>query len=465
MANMSWRYWLGCCAIAVLLGTACPANAWAQSVSAADQDAAVEAPPVDGAEPLPRLAAFDDFLAADESEEEPPVEAPAAEVPPLRVALVGSTLIEREQRYGYWETWLAAARPEQRFIVRNLGWSGDTVQGESRAGFGKPRDGYDKLIEQIRSVRPDVVFVAYGTNASFEGERGLSVFRAGLDQLLRDVSATGARLVLVSPPPFEDAGVPGVDTLARNRDLALYAGAIREAAEEWEAEHVDLFGGLASAMSADGRPLTDNGMHLSAFGYWLAAPVIAAPLIEPQPWRLSLAVDQGRVAVERSSGTTVIDITEELQQVDGVLRWSLRDAALPAPDPPPGKKGEERPAAAPRILQIRGLPQGAYQLRIDRQLVVTATSGAWARGIELTAGPDYAQVEQIREAVIKKNELFFHRWRPQNETYLFGFRKHEQGQNAREIPQFDPLVAEMEEVIYRVSQPQRRYYELRRIPE
>ena len=39
-----------------------------------------------------------------------------------------------------------------------------------------------------------------------------------------------------------------------------------------------------------------------------------------------------------------------------------------------------------------------------------------------------------------RQELYFYRWRPQNEIYLFGFRKHEQGNNAgSEIPLFDPL--------------------------
>lgn len=47
----------------------------------------------------------------------------------------------------------------------------------------------------------------------------------------------------------------------------------------------------------------------------------------------------------------------------------------------------------------------------------------------------------LRKAIIRKNDLFFHRWRPANSTYLFGFRKHEQGQNAKEIPEFDPLIA------------------------
>jgi hypothetical protein len=49
--------------------------------------------------------------------------------------------------------------------------------------------------------------------------------------------------------------------------------------------------------------------------------------------------------------------------------------------------------------------------------------------------------------------LFFHRWRPQNETYIFGFRKHEQGNNAVEIPQFDPLVTQIETEIDKLKKP------------
>ena len=57
---------------------------------------------------------------------------------------------------------------------------------------------------------------------------------------------------------------------------------------------------------------------------------------------------------------------------------------------------------------------------------------------------------QLRQLINRKNELFFHRWRPQNITYLTGFRKHEQGQNASEIAEFDPLVAELESQIFHI---------------
>lgn len=55
--------------------------------------------------------------------------------------------------------------------------------------------------------------------------------------------------------------------------------------------------------------------------------------------------------------------------------------------------------------------------------------------------------DELRRRIAAKDELFFHRWRPQNETYLFGFRKHEQGKNAKDIVAFDPLIADAEKAI------------------
>jgi len=58
-----------------------------------------------------------------------------------------------------------------------------------------------------------------------------------------------------------------------------------------------------------------------------------------------------------------------------------------------------------------------------------------------------ARSDALRKQVVAKNTLFFHRWRPANETYIFLFRKHEQGNNAVEIPQFDPLVEAAEQKV------------------
>ena len=67
---------------------------------------------------------------------------------------------------------------------------------------------------------------------------------------------------------------------------------------------------------------------------------------------------------------------------------------------------------------------------------------------EISPGPqapsNAPNFEKTRKEIFAKNQLFFHRYRPQNETYLRGFRKHEQGQNAKEIIEFDALIAKAE---------------------
>jgi putative heme-binding domain-containing protein len=78
-----------------------------------------------------------------------------------------------------------------------------------------------------------------------------------------------------------------------------------------------------------------------------------------------------------------------------------------------------------------------------RAAEVIAQGLGWERA-KVATGPELERAEELRQAILKKNELFFDRWRPQNETYLFGFRKHEQGQNAKEIPMFDPLILKEE---------------------
>jgi hypothetical protein len=83
-------------------------------------------------------------------------------------------------------------------------------------------------------------------------------------------------------------------------------------------------------------------------------------------------------------------------------------------------------------------------------------------GLDAAIGLESEQMKKLRAAIVAKNWLYFHRWRPQNETYLFGFRKHEQGQNAVEIPKFDPLVAAAEKEIAKLAMPVTHIYELKR---
>jgi putative heme-binding domain-containing protein len=72
-----------------------------------------------------------------------------------------------------------------------------------------------------------------------------------------------------------------------------------------------------------------------------------------------------------------------------------------------------------------------------------------ALGWKAPANPDAHKA--LREAVVRKNELWFNRFRPANSTYLFGFRKREQGRNAVEMEQFTPLLKAADEEIWRLA--------------
>jgi len=258
-----------------------------------------------------------------------------------RVVFLGNTFVEREVQYGSIETALTLAYKDKNITFRNLGWSGDTVWGHARAGFGSVQDGYKNLVKQVIEAKPSVLFVCYGMSESFDGESGLAPFIAQYTKMLDDVAGTNARIVIVTPIRHEKLGGALPDADEHNKKLMIYVSALRGMAEARKAIFVDLF---ALMMKKDVQ-LTDNGIHPTEQGYQVYSRLIVSQL-----------------------GATM---------------------------PPSG--GDE--------------------------------------------------VKKLTAAIVEKNTLFFHRWRPQNDTYIFGFRKHEQGRNAVDIPKFDPLIEAKEKEI------------------
>lgn len=271
-----------------------------------------------------------------------------------RVVLLGNTFIERDVQFGYIETALTLAYKDKNITFRNLGWSGDTVWGHARAGFGSTQDGYNNLIAQVKDAKPTVLMIAYGMSESFDGDSGLAPFIAQYEKLLNDVASTNAKLVLISPIKHEKLPGAQADADAHNAKLQIYVSAMKDLAAKRGALFVDLFS--TPIENAAGKPLTDNGIHLSEYGNALIAK------------------------------------------------------------------------------------------QIHRQLLGDS-SNASKNNVRLESDNSDVTLAKLRQLIIEKNTLFFHRWRPQNDTYIFGFRKREQGRNAVDIPKFDPLVEAKEKEI------------------
>jgi lysophospholipase L1-like esterase len=382
---------------------------------------------------------------------------PCALVDGDRVVLLGSTLIEREAEHGYWEAALTSRYAGRNIQFRNLGWSGDNVFGEARARFGSVADGFAHLKEHVLALKPTVIFVSYGANESFAGQDGLASFLAGYDALLAVLDETKARIVFIAPNPHEDLGRPLPDPATHNKDLKIYCDAVATLAARRQNTLVNLYDLLGKKLRPPSpAPLTDNGMHLTAYGYWRATPVIEGALGLPaRRWQIELDARDENISAR---GMTV----SRARFAPTRIAFAALDEQLPLA-PPPADAPLEVFIAEPRVMRAHNLAPGKYALRIGGVDVATGTAADWAAGRQIVGGPDVEQSEQLRKVILAKNLLYFHRWRPQNETYLFGFRKHEQGQNAVEIPQFDPLVAAKERTIRELAVPRKREYELIRL--
>lgn len=269
-----------------------------------------------------------------------------------RVLFLGNSFFERALEFGYLETALNLSFPHRNITFRNLGWDGDTVFGHSRTGgrrravFGDVEEGFNRLVEHVRSLEPSVIFLAYGTNESFAGLKGVSSFKKGLERLLETIGEGGkVRFVFISPLPVDSKFLPDPSYLKeRKASLMAYSKVLRTVASELRYPFVDLLGPLANT------EFTTNGLHPNGNGYRFIAE----------------------------------EITDQLN-----------------------------------------LPSARIQLTSSKS-------------------------EELRLNIIKKNLLYFHRWRPRNDAFVYGERKNEQKIAQTEPAQFEPFILKKESRILEI---------------
>src|SRR3954468_18133265 len=181
-----------------------------------------------------------------------------------RIVLLGSTIIEREQKFGFLETAIALGAPDKKLTVRNLGWSGDTVFGHARSYFGPPEEGIERLSKHLEMLKPSVVITCYGADMPFEGLIKMPDFITGYRKLLELVRSKSpkVRVIIVAPPPFENLGPPLPDMTDENGKLVEIRDALKEFAKKQAAMFVDSFELMGGAeKERPKQPLTDNGLH------------------------------------------------------------------------------------------------------------------------------------------------------------------------------------------------------------
>lgn len=196
-----------------------------------------------------------------------------------KVGIIGNGLADRMQHDGWVETAIQSELSDKKLSFRNLSFTGDTVTSRPRnKGFTSPED-------YLKHCEADVVFVFFGYNESFGGEKGLGKFKSDLGSMVDKYKATkfngesAPRLVLFSPIAHENLGTPLLPNgNSNNVNLALYTGAIHQVADEKGVSFVDLFSATQGLYNKVDTPLTLNGVHLLPEGNRHLAGVIASAL-------------------------------------------------------------------------------------------------------------------------------------------------------------------------------------------
>jgi hypothetical protein len=416
---------------------------------------------------------------------EPAATQPAAKAFELldgdRVVFLGGTFFEREAKWGYIETALTSRFPDRNVTFRNLGYAGDTVRCEARtvcegwANFGPPQEGFDRLKTLIGEIKPTVVFVAYGMGESFEGEKALPQFVADYDKLLdmlTEASGGKPRFVLIGPNYHEDLGRPLPEPKEHNRLLKLYSQAVWKIAVDRGGRYIDLSGKIGSRLDRQvgvgdwAGHLTDDGIQLTQIGYIKTSEVIEDELGYA---RRSWDVDVN--AVHGTGKAQGADLAI-LKSGGGGVKFRLTDRLLPFAAPAGIVDTKYFANGAPGLdghIQITGLAAGHYVLEANDKKVfgtLTVDSEQLAKGIDpLPFGqymPDTEQADQLRQLIVAKNADYFNNWRHENDTYILGYRKHEQGKNAVEFPEWVKLAEEKDKEIARLRVPQPVTYTLER---
>jgi lysophospholipase L1-like esterase len=205
-------------------------------------------------------------------------------------------------------------------IFRNQGWAGDTVQGIARAVFGTPEDGFARLLRDLRQVEPTHILIAYGNNEAHDGVENLDHFVRHWHRLLDELSATGARLIVLLPPRRIRPTSALPDPAEYNSNLDQYRNVMLQTCQQRKIASLDL------ALSEAWKYTTD-GIRLTPTGYWILAQDLASYLGYPQPpWELHLDAN-------RRSYDAVNVSVQQLFFTTNQVRWVSVDRYLPVQPP------------------------------------------------------------------------------------------------------------------------------------
>ncbi len=379
-----------------------------------------------------------------------------------RILFLGDSLLEDEAEYGYFETRLSTQFPEKRYTFLNLSKVAAQELAASKAQFDlakAPDQWHGTLAAALRHWQPTAVVLSYGTDASLAGEPGLGGFTAATKKLLatlREILSTNAnRIVFLGPVAADAPGAPAGEVQKRNEQLALYSKAIETVLVDGMI-YLPMHGALTNDLSQaatrrSSEPTLPHSLtnltHLTPYGYTrVCIPFERALRWNSANWRFGLL--EGNRFREGGFGL----LFHRVNRTDQGLHVEATEKMLPIPNAPGfvDKNESSRPQC---YIQVTALASGLYTLQIDGKPVVSGSHIDWARYRLVTDGPQWDQAEQLRAAIVAKNQI--------GSQLSEAIWKKSSGQavDDQRLAALEKRVREAESLVHQLKQPRRRMME------
>ncbi len=387
-----------------------------------------------------------------------------------RVVFLGDSITEQRLYTTYLEAYWLTRYPTYKLVFRNVGWGGDTSWLRKRyvtdenVLFAATPEVQQALVEKavaaglgrdVLPLKPTVVTINFGMNDhSYQPFRQdiCNAYVRSQTQLVKTLKASGARVTLITPQPLEERR-PDPNQDARNLSLRKFADALKNVSVAEGVTFADQFDPYMALMlkARAGNP------HISIGGGDVIHPGPAGQLI--MAWSILKGLGMpslvSQVALDVTRPQEKVGVTAQNAKVSnitwakGVLSFERLDGALPMPV---DERAEPGLAHIPLLaelnryeLVVTGLKAEYYDVQIDGESVCVVTREELSKGwnMAMTPGPVLRQSQELLQAVFRKNDLYFKRWRNCQ------LNPNNQGP----IPELDKQIAECEAKIEVARQP------------
>ena len=340
------------------------------------------------------------------------------------ILFIGDSITYAAGYIDFIQTFLIARYPEKKFKIYGMGLSSETVEGLTEPGHPYPRPNiHDRLQRILDRTQPDIVVACYGMNDGIYhplAEERFTPFKAGINKLIERITGMGAKLYLLTPPPFDpvpaanrivgpDADRFGFDATFQDYDNVLLAYG------QWIMQlsapgltTVDIHKPMLDFLQANRKTNPDyylarDGVHPGAVGHWIMAQTLLKawgeqPLEQSADIRIKSKTIKGDVEnADFSGGDVAFDWhlnvpvalqSEEMRQVSGLVThmvWPL--------------------------LRVEQSGVNGYKCYANESMFQSFKREALAEGIDLTGYPSFGltrRAVKLMNLVRQRRNLYDH---------------------------------------------------------